>query len=131
MTISVFDDWLKGYQHAWMTLDASASCALFCEDAQYFITPFDSPLCGQSELGIYWRGVVKSQRNVKFEFSVLSFNQPIGIAHWSVSFTRVKSRKRRELDGILMAEFDEAGQCRIFREWWHSRRIVNDGMALE
>ena len=113
-----------------MSLDASAACALFCDDAQYFITPFDPPLHGHTELVIYWQGIVTSQQNVKFSYRVLSFDQPVGVAHWSASFVRVKSGKRRELDGMLMAEFDESWRCSIFREWWHSRQMVDDGMAF-
>ncbi len=124
MTEASFDDWLRCYQQAWMSLDATAACALFADDAEYFITPFDVPLRGQSELADYWQSVVKTQQDVNFSYEVFSLNQSVGIAHWSAEFTRVKSGKRSGLDGMLMAEFDNRGQCKLFREWWHSHQIA-------
>lgn len=124
MTEKTFDDWLRCYQQAWMSLDAPAACALFTDDAEYFITPFDLPLRGQSELTNYWQGVVTTQKDVLFNYQRLSVNLFVGIAHWSAKFTRAKSGKRIALDGILMAEFDKQGRCKLFREWWHSQQIA-------
>lgn len=124
MTEKTFDDWLRCYQQAWMSLDATAACALFTDDAEYFIRPFDVPLRGQSELTTYWQGVVTTQKDVTFSYQVLSVNLFAGIAHWSAEFRRVQSGKYTELDGILVAEFDHQSRCKLFREWWQSHQIA-------
>ncbi len=44
-----------------------------------------------------------------------------GLAQWQATFVRIPFGNHVELDGFLMAEFDGAGMCSVFREWWHRR----------
>lgn len=57
---------------------------------------------------------------MRFQFKILAIADRVGLARWLTSLTRVAAGKEVELDGILMAEFDNAGLCRTFREWWHT-----------
>jgi ketosteroid isomerase-like protein len=119
---SAFEYWLRAYGQAWEAGDPDAVAALFTADASYHETPFDEPMVGTEELYRYWsEGAEQAQKNVQFSFIILSKAGQTGIARWCASFERIPSGVQVELDGILTADFDPSGQCRVFREWWHRR----------
>ena len=72
-----------------------------------------------SEIAAAWNGAVQGQRDIAFAFDLVGTAGARGNAHWHTRFTTVPDGSPVELDGILIAEFAGAGQCRIFREWWH------------
>ena len=115
-----FEVWMQAYGRAWEAGDPDAVTALFSADAAYHETPFDEPMTGSEAIRRYWsEGADQAQRNVRFGFVVLGVSAETGLAHWWASFERVPSGVQVELDGVLQAEFDGAGRCRRFREWWH------------
>jgi hypothetical protein len=127
MTIEQFERWLKGYGEAWESGDPHLAVELFADDARYFETPFDEPMIGRQAIYSYWtEGANQTQRDVQFTYRILSLKQNLGIAHWEAKFVRIPSDRQVELDGVLLVEFDEDGQCTVFREWWHHREIVQD-----
>lgn len=111
--------WLAAYGRAWETGDAQAAGALFSQDARYFETPFDEPFRGRGAISAYWSDVPRLQEQITFRYQVLAFAADQGIARWWAEFTRRPSQSRVRLDGILLAQFDQAGLCHTFREWWH------------
>lgn len=115
-----FHEWLQRYGAAWETRDPKAAASLFSEDAEYFWTPFQQPKKGRTEITEAWRDATERQREVRFQFKILAIAEGVGLAWWHTSLIRVASGNEIELDGILMAEFDNAGLCRTFREWWHT-----------
>ncbi len=120
LNFDVFIKWLDAYGTAWQTGDPEAAVAIFSEDAKYYETPFDEPMVGKKAIYNYWReGAGQSQRDVHFMYQALSVVGNRGVAQWQANFVRVPSSIFVELDGILIADFDEAGQCTVFREWWH------------
>jgi hypothetical protein len=46
-----------------------------------------------------------------------------GFAHWQTSFWQVDSGDLIEVDGILVAIFDDTGLCIDYREWSHCREM--------
>jgi hypothetical protein len=119
LTAADFETWLRGYKRAWEGRDSAAAAALFTPDAEYYWTPFDPPQKGRQAIAGVWSAAVQGQRDIAFEYSVLATAGARGTAHWHASFESVPAGSPVELDGILIAEFAAAGQCRIFREWWH------------
>lgn len=123
MTPQTFTRWLDDYGKAWINGDTDAVQALFTDDAAYHETPFDPPMIGREAIRTYWHeGAELGQRDVHFSYDVLFVGDEAGIAHWHASFVRTADNTPVELDGVLRAEFDEAGRCRRFREWWHRRQ---------
>lgn len=118
-TLQSFDAWLRAYKAAWETRDAKAAAALFTPDARYHWTPFDPPQSGRAEIAAAWQSAVSQQKDVTFTYSVLAFADVRGIAHWHTRLTSVPKGESVELDGILIAEFEDATHCRTFKEWWH------------
>ena len=116
-----FDSWLRGYGRAWEGRDAEAAAALFTPEAEYYWTPFDPPQRGRAAIAGAWNGAVQGQRDIAFRCEVIATSAARGTAHWNTRFVSVPDGAPVELDGILIAEFAAAGQCRVFREWWHRR----------
>lgn len=65
------------------------------------------------------RPATGGQEDVRFRAEALSASGDTGIARWRCSFRRRASGRTVDLDGILVARFDDAGLCTEFREWWH------------
>lgn len=117
-----FEDWLEAYGNAWQNRDPDAVVRLFTEDAPYYETPFGVPAKGCKGIREYWANATGPQRDVRFSSEVLAVTEDSGIAHWSVSFTRLSSDTTVELDGIFLVELNDDGLCTEFREWWHSKK---------
>jgi ketosteroid isomerase-like protein len=121
-----FEDWLRRYGYAWESRDPEAAAALFTDDAKYHWTPFGDPKLGPAGIAAAWREATSRQIEVRFNCEVLAVEGATGIAHWHTRLTRPASGKRVEIDGILLAELEPSGKCRLFREWWHSNEKMDD-----
>lgn len=95
--------------------------ALFSPNATYREDPFESATGGRAAIRANWVDIARHQHDIHFRYEVLSANDQRGIAHWSASFVRRPSGEAVQLDGILVATFNAAGECTAFREWWHRR----------
>jgi len=115
-----FDAWLCAYQRAWEGRDPVAAARLFTDDSEYYWTPLDPPQRGRAGITAAWEGAVSRQRDIRFTYEVLAVNVNKGIAAWRAEFLRLPEGTAVLIDGVLTADFAEPGQCRIFREWWHS-----------
>lgn len=135
------DAFMAGYRAAWEARDERRFAALFTTDGEYHNTPF-AVQRGPAELAAYWQRV-KLQDDVQVSYRVLARTGAGGLAHWHVSYqvaseelfaiwakstgTHLPARRsgdplpRMVLDGMLAAEFDGDGLCRVCRIWWHSQ----------
>jgi len=111
--------WLQKYGAAWEARDATAAGKLFTPDATYHEMPFDAPKQGRAGIEEYWRTVTAEHRDVKFESKVISVSGNTGVAHWHAKLKVASTGETLELDGVFVLEFDEKGDCKSLREWWH------------
>ena len=122
ISMDEFREWLDAYGAAWQDGDAQAAHNLFTDDAEYYETPFGNPMVGRDAIRRYWsEGAGESQEGVRFLHEAIAVLESKGFAQWQATFVRIPSGNHVELDGFLMAEFDGAGKCSVFREWWHRR----------
>lgn len=119
MTTEMLRTWLEAYGRAWETRNAEAVTALFSDDATYQETPFVEPLRGLQAIAAYWSAATGSHVDVHFDYAVLALSGNQGIAHWRCSFVRPQEKASLRLDGVFVLQFDEQGQCKSLREWWH------------
>jgi uncharacterized protein (TIGR02246 family) len=119
LTAPALEAWLQKYGAAWETRDAAAAGKLFTADATYQEMPFDAPKQGRAGIEEYWRTVTAEHRDVKFESTVISVSGNTGVAHWHAKFKVASTGATLELDGVFVLEFDEKGDCKSLREWWH------------
>lgn len=115
-----FDAWLSAYGAAWEARDPAAAVRLFTEDALYHWTPFGPPKEGHEGIAAAWGEATSRQRDVEFRYEIWCVSGRTGIAKWHARFTRIATGRPVEIDGVLQAELDGSGACRVFREWWHS-----------
>ena len=134
------EGFMHGYKMAWEQRDETLLCRLFAEDGAYHNTPF-AVQRGHAAIAAYWQRV-KLQEDVCLDYEILARTPLGGIAHWHVTYqvaseelfsiwaastgTNQLTRKpgdplpRLVLDGLLVAEFNDAGLCQACRLWWHS-----------
>jgi len=120
VTAEQFTRWLRAYQSAWEGRDAAAAARLFSGDARYYWTPLVPPQQGPAEIAAVWEAAVGQQRDIRFTFDVFAVSESTGMARWRADFTRLPDQFKVRIEGVLAAEFASDGQCRVFREWWHS-----------
>ena len=118
--MDTFHQWLLKYGEFWEQKNITGFITLFNEKARYYWTPFSQPLVGRDSIFQEVTRAVSTQSEIKFEFTILSFDGITGLAHWKSEITRTISGRRFTIDGILKTEFDADGNCIEFREWWHS-----------
>ena len=132
LTEEYFSDWVDSYGQAWIDGDADAIAELYAQDAEYYETPYEDHFLGLEAIRKYWtQGAGISQKDVKFSYNVLAVMENSGLAQFWASFLRIPSGNFVELDGIILAEFNEGGKCHIFREWWHRREMDKKGIGYE
>jgi len=110
--------WLKQYEAAWETRDASAAGRLFTEGATYRDSAYQPVMQGRAAIEKYWSTETADQRDVRFESQVIAVNGNTGVAHWTATFKLASSGATVDLDGVFVLEFDESGRCKALREWW-------------
>lgn len=119
LTLHDFEQWLAEYGRASAANDPQASAALFAENAQYYETPFAQPMSGREAIYEYWNAGAQNLKDKASAYEVLALKDNRGIARWQAKFTPIETGKRMILDCVFLVEFDERGQCSVFREWWH------------
>lgn len=128
MTKAEFELWLHRYGEAWETRDADKIIPLFADDALYYETPFDAPMHGHDAIRAYWSELPQTQDHIHFHYRTVAFlPDDQGVAQWWASFIRLPSRMHVKIDGVMICEFNEDGQCIVFREWWHRTEVADDG----
>ncbi|MBI1940851.1 MAG: nuclear transport factor 2 family protein [Acidobacteria bacterium] len=122
LTAPTAKKFLATYREAWENRNAELAASLFTRDAHYWETPFGEPIVGREGIFAYWKAATDTQNDI--HFSVRQFFQARYslLAEWSCTYTHRPSGERRELAGMLLAEF-YGKQVRTFREYWH-RRVV-------
>lgn len=110
--------WLDAYFAAWDSTDVVQIGALFAEDAVYWTGPFAEPVHGRDEIARRW--AAGTSQLVRHASSVLAVDGDVAVAHWSVRL-RQGPDEDVDIDGILVLEFDAAGDCVSHREWFASQ----------
>ncbi len=121
MDYSSFKTWFETLGRAWENRDPHAAAELFTENASYHENPFDEPLRGRPAILRYWTEETQFQEQISFHSEILGVTQDTGFAHWWVSFVRIPSKNRVELDGICAIRLNDAHKCFSLREWWHTK----------
>lgn len=110
--------WFNKLGKAWKEKDPQAIPPLFADKFEYYETPFDKPYTTKKGLVKLWKEVPESQRDIKFDFDIITITNSIAIAHWYASFTRTKQNKRAILDGIFLVKLNNKGLATLFKMWW-------------
>ena len=131
LTHKHFQQWMETYGRASAENDPRASAHLFAEDARYYENPFEEPITGREAIYEYWNKGAQNLKDKESSFDILAIIGDTGIARWQSKFTVIESGKRLVLDCLFVVEFNDAGLCQTFREWWHIQAIRIDNVLGE
>jgi len=112
LTPGAGQDLVDRFKRAWERLDVDAAVALFSDDAEYRVDPFEATLTGANAIRAYWNDVAASQTHVEFDAERVWVSGPTVLASWHAAFTTL--------------ELDEAGLVTRFREWAIERTVGVD-----
>jgi len=113
-----FVSWFSRLGKAWEEKNPQAIPPLFADRFQYFETPFEKPYTTKRQLLQLWEEVPKSQKNIRFDFDIISICKDIAVAHWHAVLTRIKQNKKAVLDGIFLVKLNNQGLATLFKQWW-------------
>ena len=117
-------NWVNTMGKAWITRNPELIPPLFADEFKYFESPFADPVTSKKDLLILWQEVPQSQKDVKFNFEIISSSDFRYIAHWQASFTRTPSGKKAFLDGIFLINLNSEGLCTLFKQWWVNKENI-------
>ena len=122
--------WLDNYARAWETYDRDHIADLWSEDAEYRWHPADEPLVGRDEIVNAWVAPDGNASERDAPGTYLGEYRPFAVeGNKAVAIgtsTYWKDDSRAEIARIYynnwLLEFDDAGRCRSFTEYWMSPR---------
>ena len=111
------EDWIEAYRRAWEERDAEAVAGLFTPDATYRSNIFEQPHQGRDAVRTYWESVTSTQSEARVRMGrPFVEGDRVAVEFW----TNMKVEGEDvTLPGCLLLDFDEEGQCRRLREYWH------------
>lgn len=122
LTASAAQRFLAQYKEAWEARNADQAANLFTRDAHYWENPFGPPIVGREAIREYWKSATGNQEDIHFSVRN-SFHQKYTLAiDWKCAYRSLADGARRELAGIMIAEF-YGDQVRTFRECWVRRTL--------
>ncbi|HSO49792.1 MAG TPA: nuclear transport factor 2 family protein [Acidimicrobiia bacterium] len=111
------EEWIESYRRAWEERDAEAAAALFTPDATYRSNIFEDPHRGKEGVRAYWESVTSTQSDARVRMGrPFADGDRVALEFW----TNMKVEGEDvTLPGCLLLDFDDDGQCRQLREYWH------------
>ena|SRR3989338_1447970 len=117
MNKSDFETWFKKLGKAWSARNPKAAASLFSKDCKYYESVFVEPCKNWDDILKLWLIVPKNQKNVTFEFKLISISDNVGIANWKVTRTLLPSNEKQLVDGIFQVSLNKQGLCNYFKQW--------------
>jgi hypothetical protein len=119
LTQAHFDQWMHKYKEAWEQFDADLALSLFAPNASYYETPFHYPITGYDNLHAYWTSAPHYQKDVNFEYEIITLKGNTGYATWRVTYYQWATGETVTLDGVFEVKFSSDGLCSQLKSWWH------------
>ena len=129
MDRSAAQAWLDAYVEAWKTYDRSQVEALFADDATYRYHPFDSGddvLRGRDEVVNGWlepEGNASSRDeqgtyDARYEVYAIDGDKVVAVGTSTYYPSTSRAKPDRVYHNVFLIEFDGAGRCRDFTEYF-------------
>ena len=117
MSRDSFQGWLDRYVEAWRTYDPERIGGLFSDDAQYLYSPFQDPLRGRDAIVTNWLENKDAPGSWRAQYAPLAIEGNVGVATGRTEYVR-HGAVWREFANVYICEFDGAGRCKRFTEWY-------------
>ena len=130
LTQAHFEQWMQQYKTAWEQFDVELALSLFSTDASYYETPFHIPITGHENLHAFWVSAPHYQRNVQFQFQIISFKGTTGYCKWKATYFQWATGEMITLDGFFEVHFASDGHCSELKSWWHRFAQLTEPYSL-
>ena len=75
----------------------------------------------EREVTNLWNIVADNQKDISYEFEIISYNENTCIVNWQMTRTMTKSETKQEIDGIFQVSINDEGKCTYFKQWRFTR----------
>ena len=116
--------WLDDYVKAWKSYSPEQIGALFTDDAAYSYHPFDEPLRGREAIVESWLKDKDAPGTYEASYAPIAIDGNTAVVQGRSRYFKDSTRTEltRQWDNLFVIEFDDAGRCRSFSEWWVAPR---------
>jgi ketosteroid isomerase-like protein len=121
ITYSVAHDLLAVYVDARTGYDGDALVALFADDAEVVLDPFEPPLVGHNALRAYLNDAAEAERWFDLAIERHWVSGSTILAAWHASWNRRSDEAKVRQAGFLSAEVGEDGRITRLKQWTVSR----------
>jgi hypothetical protein len=117
-------EWLEAYVKAWESYSPEAIGALFSEDAIYFFHPFEEPVRGRKAIVESWLKDQDPPGTYVGTYAPIAVDGNRAVVQGRSRYFKDSTRSElsKQWDNVFVIEFDDAGRCRSFSEWWVAPR---------
>lgn len=112
-----YNEWTKNFMESWKNLDWRKTLELLSKDVKYYENPIDDPCASFDEVIALWNVVSDNQKDISYQFDIISFNEKTCIINWQMTRTMTKINTKQEIDGIFQISLDEECKCTYFKQW--------------
>lgn len=117
---------MERYKRAWEERDPDKAMALYREDAEMRMDPFEDPIQGSNALRAFWNDVAASQANVEFDAERVWVAGQTVLSSWHAAYTVRSTGDRLRVRGFATFEVDDSGLVQRQRQWALSRNVGRD-----
>src|SRR5262249_8413158 len=111
--------WLSNYVEAWKSYDPEVIGALFSEDARYYYTPSVKPLEGRKAIVADWLKNADKKCTYTGEYKMIGSNGNLAVANGRSTYVEADGKTvNREFDNVFILEFNDVGECTLYKEWY-------------
>lgn len=74
----------------------------------------------EPQLSRSWQTELANHRDVDCVIEPLHQGADWAVAHWHTTLIHADTGESVALDGVMIVQFNAAGECTNLREWWHN-----------
>ena len=116
-----YENWTKEFMESWKELDWKRTLETLDKNVGYYENPIDKPCQNFEEVTNLWNIVADNQKDISYEFEIISYNEDPCIVNWHMTRTMTKSETKQEIDGIFQVSINDEGKCTYFKQWRFTR----------
>lgn len=116
-----YEKWTKEFMESWKALDWKRMLETLDENVKYYENPIDEPCRNFEEVTNLWNVVADNQKDICYEFQIVSYDENICIINWQMTRTMTKNNTKQEIDGIFQISLNKDGKCTFFKQWRFTR----------
>lgn len=116
-----YEKWTKEFMESWKELDWKRTLETLDKNVEYYENPIDKPCQNFEEVTNLWNVVEENQKDISYEFEIISYDENTCIINWQMDRTMTKSGAKQQIDGIFQVSINDEGKCTYFKQWRFTR----------